>query len=67
MADENVNCFVAHCKCGKGLCFASVDLPSRRKDNAKDVAELIRDGYRIENMPLAETRKTAFCFCGAKS
>jgi hypothetical protein len=62
MSDDNVNCFVARCKCGKGLVFAAVDQPDRRKDNAKEVAGLIRAGYRVDNMPLLEVRKSTFCF-----
>lgn len=63
MSETDINCFVAKCTCG-GLIFASVDepTPQRRKDNAKEVAALIRKGYRIENMPVSQVRMHKFCF-----
>lgn len=59
--DDNTNCFVSRCVCG-GITFASVDVPERRKSNAKDVAALIKAGRRIENMTVSEVRKAKFCF-----
>lgn len=58
--EENPNCFISRCACG-GLTFASVDLPERRKQNAKDVADLIRAGRTIENMPVLEVRAAKWC------
>lgn len=66
MSDEDVNCFVARCKCGSGFVFAAVDLPEHRKSNAKEVAKLIRDGYRIDNVSVGEVRKSKLCFCEQK-
>lgn len=68
MSNEDVNCFIARCHKCSGLVFASVDTPDHRGDNAKEVAKLIRKGYRIDNMPVSEVRKSKFCFakeCGA--
>lgn len=65
MADETVPCYVARCTCGCGaLVFASVDEPgqtmARRADTAKEIANLVRDGYTIERMTVGEVRKSAF-------
>lgn len=68
--NDDINCFVARCKCGNGLVFAAVDTLDRKSENAKEVAQLIRKGYRIDNLPLSEVRKSKFCFakeCGAKT
>lgn len=54
-------CYVSRCPCG-GITFASVDVPERRKDNAKEVAKLIRAGRKIETMTVSEVRKAKFCF-----
>ncbi len=66
MRDDDMNCFVSRCKCGAGLCFAAVDDPKHRKNNANEVAKMIRRGYRVDNMPLSEVRNSKFCFCEAK-
>lgn len=62
MADENVPCYIARCKCGYGsLVFASVDEPNqsaaRRKDNAKEIAGLIAQGFTIDRMNVGDVRK----------
>lgn len=59
--DGDTNCFVSRCVCG-GITFASVDVPERRKSNAKEVAALIRAGRKVENMPVREVQKSKFCF-----
>jgi hypothetical protein len=71
MADENVPCYIARCKCGCGsLVFASVDEPNqsaaRRKDNAKEIASMIADGFTIERMNVGEVR-TAKWGCATKA
>jgi hypothetical protein len=63
MNDENVNCIVARCKCGSGFCYMAVDQPEYRNGIAKEVAKLIRDGYRIENITVGEARKSKLCWC----
>ena len=62
MADEDVPSYIARCLCGCGaLTFASVDEPNqskeRRADNAKEIADLLRNGYTIERMTVGEVRK----------
>lgn len=66
MADEEVNCLVARCKCGAGFVFAAVDLPEHRKSNAKEIAKLIVAGFRIDNATVGEVRKSKLCFCDRK-
>lgn len=70
MADENVPCYIARCKCGCGhLVFASVDEPNqsaaRRKDNATEIAKMIADGFTIERMNVGDVR-TAKWSCANK-
>lgn len=61
---DQTPCYVARCLCGCGhLVFASVDSgPDRKKENAKEVAKLIRQGYAIERMPVGEVRYAKW-FC----
>jgi hypothetical protein len=49
-----------------GCCTAAaVDSPPFAKDNAKFVARLIRDGMRVERLPLEDARKVfKTCDCG---
>lgn len=58
---DNTPCYVSRCVCG-GLTFASVDVPDRRKENAKEVAKLIRAGRKIETMTVSDVRKAKFCW-----
>ena len=45
-----MNCYVGIKKCG--CCVAAVvDVPGEEKQTAKDVAEFIRKGYRVEIHP----------------
>ena len=55
--------YAGFCACGCGAIRAgSVDLPELKDDTAKFVAELIRDGMRVERMPIEEIRMV-FCEC----
>lgn len=59
--------YVARCRgCGR-LVYASVisdDDKERRREQAKDVAGLIRNGFDIERMTTEEVRKSDFvCNC----
>lgn len=61
MADVDMPCYIARCKCGCGaLVFATVDEPDQtvehRKDNAKEIAGLIAQGFTIERMKVGEVR-----------
>lgn len=41
-------CYVARCKCGcGGIIFAATDDPRMVEDNAKEVAECIREGHTV--------------------
>ena len=55
MAEES---YVARCKCGCGnLVFAMVNNPDHKKDVAREISKLIRDGYDIETMTVEEVRE----------
>lgn len=62
-------------KCITGLCpgcerivFTSVDLPERRKENAKEVARMVRDGIRIESWTVDAVRAGNWaCECKKKT
>ncbi len=63
MANEDMPCYIARCRCGCGaLMFASVDEPeqpqAQRDDTAKEIADLVRKGFTIERMPVGEVRKS---------
>lgn len=62
MANEDIPCYIARCRCVSGsLMFASVDEPGhsqeRRDDTAKEIADLLRQGFTIERMTVGEVRK----------
>lgn len=64
MADrctDPVTCTIGRCKCG-GIVFAGVDGPEYRKDNAREVAKLIRAGFSIAtDQPIDVARGGAWC------
>ena len=61
MSDETVTCILGRCRCG-GIIFASVETPEHRKDNAKEVAKLIRAGFAVATaQPLDDARKGKWC------
>jgi hypothetical protein len=71
VADEEVPCYIARCKCGCGhLVFASVDEPTqsdeRRRGTAKEIADLIREGFTVERLSVGEVRKAKW-MCANKS
>lgn len=55
--EEQVPCYIARCLCGcGGLKFAAADVPDCRKDNANEIAKLVRRGYTIERMNVGDVR-----------
>lgn len=48
------------CKCG-GIVYAGVNGPQYRKDNAREVAALIRKGFAIETASLEVARQGKWC------
>jgi hypothetical protein len=43
--------YISLCKCGcGGIIMAAVDRPEYAKDVAQDVAEAIREGYKVEHV-----------------
>lgn len=54
---DQTPCYVARCRCGCGrVVFASVDDGKHPKETAKSVGAMIRKGYHIERMTVAEVR-----------
>jgi len=55
--------YIATHSCG-GWVLVTVDLPERAKDNAKEIAQCIRDGYTIERVTVQAVRTTlTMCEC----
>jgi hypothetical protein len=52
--------YVAYCKCGK-LIFAAVDSPDHGKDNAKDIAKFVRDGFPVNRITCESVRAGEWC------
>lgn len=53
--------YVGYCKCGS-LVAASVDSPERAKETAAFVAEMIRDGLRVERVD-SDVVRVSFDYC----
>ena len=61
------NCIVEIAPCCNRVVFACVDSEDRRKENAHEVAKLIRAGYRIETWPTPKVRAADWmCECKKK-
>jgi hypothetical protein len=54
-------CYVAYCKQCRGMIFASVDKPEYAKDNAKEVAALIRRGIPVSKATVDDVRAAWWC------
>lgn len=71
MADgDDIPCYISRCQCG-ALTFASVDepgaSPERKKNIAKDVAGLIREGRSVERSTVGYARSASWkCSCEGK-
>lgn len=66
MAETDMAYVGTHSSCG-GWVYLGVDNPNYAKDTAKDVADLIRRGYAVSRMTVAEARKlTTACECKRK-
>jgi hypothetical protein len=57
-------CFIAYCECG-GWIAVSVDEPDHIKENAEEVANWIRAGFRLEKCTVADVRtgRVQMCEC----
>lgn len=53
-------CWVAYATCGH-MIYAAADEPEYAKDNARQVAKLIRDGYRVEKAATSDVRRSNWC------
>ena len=59
--EKDPTCTIGRCKCG-GIVFAGVEGAEYRKDNAREVAKLVRAGFDIETgRPLDAARKGKWC------
>lgn len=57
----NVAAYIARCKCGcGGVVVAMVDDDKYKKENAKEVAKLIRQGYAVERSTVGYVRTAPF-------
>ena len=56
MSDSD-KAYIARCLDGCGaIIFAAVQSPMANRENAKEVSKLIRDGYTVETLTVAEAR-----------
>ena len=55
--------YVGHCQKCDALLAAAVDEPKYARDNAKFVAQMIRDGLRVDRVSVAAVRAGAWCKC----
>jgi hypothetical protein len=60
-------CYVGICPTCGYVIAAAVDEPARKKENAKFVASLIRDGISIVKHSVEEVRREPWCKCPRKS
>lgn len=57
----NVAAYIARCKCGcGGVVVAMVDDDNYKKENAKEIAKLIRQGFAIERSTVGYVRTGPF-------
>lgn len=61
MANQSTDqCYIGKCVCG-GIVFAGVDRPEHRKDNASDIADLMRRGFTVERVAVEAARTGKWC------
>ncbi len=64
--NEPTHAYIAKRSCGC-MVFASMDDPRLAKDNAREIASCIREGFTVERVPVEEARKLPFgCECCKK-
>ena len=62
--DTDGAAIVGICRGCERVVFASEDSPERSNRNAREVAKLIRQGYRVENWPDQKVRESKWgCRC----
>ncbi len=63
---EDRVCLVAWCRGCNRVVFATVDIEERRKENAREIAKMIRAGMRTGELMSSEVRKADWC-CECKA
>ena len=64
--ERNSPCYVGYCACGSMIAALVIDA-GRAKDDAKEVAQWIRWGYRVERTTSDVVRRELkFCACPEK-
>ena len=63
MSDSQTMAYVGHCQTCGAWCAASVDKPEYVRDNAKFVAQMIRDGLWVDRVPVVAVRAGQWCEC----
>jgi len=58
--EDQVKAYIARCQCG-GIIFACADDPKYAEDTARSVAEVIKDGFSVERVPLDTARNSKWC------
>lgn len=61
MSDEAMS-YVARCPTCNGMVMVTVDKPERKKENAKEIAACVREGFVIERVTNEYVRAEGF-FC----
>lgn len=63
-APETVYSYVGLCPTCKSVRFASVDIPDMKRENAREVSKLIREGFDVERWTVERVRAANWaCSC----
>jgi hypothetical protein len=65
-ANKEAQAFVGLHSCGR-ICACAVDSPEHKRDTAKFVAGLIRDGLQVEKMTCEAVRAAQWCSCASEA
>jgi GTP cyclohydrolase FolE2 len=62
--EDNAMAYIARCRECQAVVMATVDAPRYAEDNAKEIAQAVRQGYQIERVPVEHVREAKFgCSC----
>ena len=54
-------CVVAWCRCCEHIVFAALDKPERNSENAREIAKLLKAGFKIGSLPTEQVRNSVWC------